>query len=151
MNVSTLILGVILLLVILAGLFFQGRRILREHRRTHALRSLMEHADRLEKDLIECRTRLKQAHAVMSATSGAPGAAETEARQAVDSGLRSLLQHRLWIRDHAETASQQELDTAIEALHQARQRMEPQLAALGRAQRDLDQAVRDRIERDHPR
>lgn len=150
MNATTLILSVILLLVIFAGLVFYGRRALLDRRRTNALRALLENADQLEKDLMECRQRLNEAHAVMTATSGAPAHAETEAREAVDSGLRGLLQHRLWIRDHAETASQQQLDEAVEALRQARQQMEPQLAALGNAQRDLDQAVRDRIEREKP-
>lgn len=150
LNGPALILGVILLLVIFAGLAFYGRQLLHERRRTNALRALLENADQLENDLKECRQRLNQAHAVMTATSGTPAHAETEARQAVDSGLKSLLQHRLWIRDHAESASQHELDEAVEALRQARRQMEPQLAALGRVQRDLDRAVRDRIERDRP-
>jgi hypothetical protein len=150
LNETTLILSVILVLVIVVGLLLQGRKIWHEHRRTNTLRALIDNADQLEKDLKECRQRLHQAHAVMTATSGTPAHAETEAREAVDSGLRSLLQHRLWIRDNAETASQQQLDAAVEALRQARQQMEPQLAALDRVQRDLDQAVRDRIERDKP-
>lgn len=148
MNSFTLVLGVILVLVIAGGLVLQGRRILRERRRTNALQALLEHADRLEDDLMECRNRLDQAHAVMTAATGSPEQARTEARQAVDSGLRWLLQHRLWIRDHAETATQAQLESAVEALLQARRRMEPQLAALGRVQRDLDEAVRQRIERE---
>jgi hypothetical protein len=150
LNGSTLILGAILLLVIVAGLIHYGRQMLQDRRRTNALRALLENADQLETDLMECRKRLHEAHAVMTATSGTPAHAETEAREAVDSGLRALLQHRLWIRDNVETASQQQLDEAVEALRQARRQMEPQLTALGDVQRDLDQAVRDRIEREKP-
>lgn len=148
MNPSTLALGAILILVIVTGLALQGRRILRERRRTNALKALLEHADHLEDDLLECRQRLEKAHAVMQATAGVPAPAGQDARKAVDSGLRSLLQHRLWIRDHAETASQPQLDAAVQALRQARRQMQPQLAALDRVQRDLDQAVRERIERE---
>ncbi|NKZ37692.1 MULTISPECIES: hypothetical protein [Oleiagrimonas] len=148
MNPTALSLSVLLLLIILIGLAYTGRQILRERRRTRTLEALLDNADRLESDLKECRQRLNQAHAVMSLSPTTPSANENEARQAVDSGLRSLLQHRLWIRDHAETATQKQLDEAVDALKQARRQMEPQLAALGRAQRDLDQAVRDRIERD---
>lgn len=150
LNDFSLILSVILVLVIVSGLAFYSRRLLHERRRTNSLRALLENADQLEKDLMECRKRLHKAHAVMTANSGTPAHAETEAREAVDSGLRSLLQHRLWIRDNAETASQGQLDAAVDALRQARRQMEPQLAALGRVQRDLDQAVRERIERDRP-
>ncbi|KGI77999.1 hypothetical protein [Oleiagrimonas soli] len=150
LNLTALSLSVLLLLIIVLGLAYSGRQFLRDRRRTRSLEALLQHADELENDLKECRRRLHQAHAVMSVSPNTPSPDANEAREAVDSGLRSLLQHRLWIRDHAETASQKQLDEAVHALVQARSRMEPQLAALGRAQRDLDQAVRDRIERDKP-
>ena len=44
--------------------------------------------------------------------------------------LRDLLQHRLWIKQHAVDAGQGELDTAVEALRQSRRSMEQQLQRL---------------------
>lgn len=148
MNEFTPVAGVLFLLIVLAGAAFYTMRLLSERRRTRSLRALLELADQLERDLKECRRRLTRAHAVMSVVPGQPSADENEARRAVDGGLRALLEHRLWIRDRVGTASQKELDAAVEALQQVRRQIEPQLHALGQAQQDLDEAVRERIERD---
>ncbi len=148
MNILVLAIAVLIAvtIVIVAGISMLHHRQL--HRRSLALRHLLDDADRLESDLKECRQRLDRAHAVLAAGPGVPVAGEADARQAVDSGLRSLLEHRLWIRDHAAHASQQELDSAVTALSEARARLEPQLRELDQAQRELEQAVRERIERE---
>lgn len=148
MNVFTPVIGVLFLLIVLAGAGFYALRMLSERRRTRSLRALLELADELERDLKECRRRLSRAHAVMSVVPGQPTEDENEARRAVDGGLRALLEHRLWIRDHAGSASQKELNAAVDALQQVRRQLQPQLRALGQAQQDLDEAVRERIERD---
>ncbi len=133
----------VLLLLVLATLsLWHVRRLRRRHA---ALHQLLDHADHLEADLKECRHRLDRAHAVMEVKPGQPVAGETGAREAVDAGLRSLLEHRLWIRDQSARASQAELDAAVTALTRARAQLEPQLRALDQAQRGLEQAVRDHI------
>jgi hypothetical protein len=119
----------------------------RGRRRQRALTELLDHADQLETDLKECRERLQRAHAVMAETPDAPAAGEREARKALDSGLRAVLQQRLWIRDEAPSASQAELDDAVDALARARRQIEPGLRALDEAQHALDSAVREHI---HP-
>jgi hypothetical protein len=140
--------GAILLLVALLIAVINLMRYRRLRRRTVALRRLLDDADRFEQDLRECRRRLDKAHAVMAVAPDVPVEGQVAARQSVNAGLRSILQHRLWIRDHGASASQAELDTAVQALAQARAQLEPQLRALGQAQHDLDEAVRERIERD---
>ncbi|TCV97395.1 hypothetical protein EC912_101406 [Luteibacter rhizovicinus] len=120
----------------------------RSRRRHGALQDLLDHADRLEIDLKDCRERLQRAHAVMSVSPDLPAAGEVEAQHALDSGLRALLQQRLWIRDKAPDASQRELDDAVDALARARQQLEPRLRALDDAQHALDVAVREHIHRD---
>ncbi|HET7267005.1 MAG TPA: hypothetical protein VFJ15_02765 [Oleiagrimonas sp.] len=136
----------VVVIVIVVGIsLLRYRRI---QRRNLALRRLLDDADRLESDLKECRQRLDRAHAVMAAAPGTPLAGETDARQAVDAGLRSLLEHRLWIRDQSARASLKELDNAVTALSRARASLEPQLRALDHAQRGLEQAVRERIGRE---
>lgn len=143
-----LTLGLAALFVLLA-IALIGAFVLRGmNRRNASLARLLELADRVEADLKSCRAKLKQAHAVMSTNPDLPAASEQEASHAVDAGLRALLQHRLWIRDHAPTASQGELDAATRAMGQTRDRLRPLLDALGEAQDDLDAAMREHIRQD---
>lgn len=120
----------------------------RTRRRHNAMQDLLDNADRLEADLKDCRDRLQRAHSVMSVSPDMPAAGEVEAQQAVDSGLRALLQQRLWIRDRAPDASQRELDEAVDGLVRARHQLEPRLRALDDAQSALDTAVREHIHKE---
>lgn len=120
--------------------------LVRQARHMRALRTLYLEADALEHDLKECRTRLGRAHASMSMGPNQPAAGETEAHQAINAALRELLAHRLWLRDHAENASQHELDAAVVAIGKARAALGNQLRELDSAQRALESAVREKIE-----
>ncbi|MEO7072798.1 MAG: hypothetical protein ABI300_07510 [Rhodanobacter sp.] len=112
------------------------------------LRHLLDLADALEADLKTCRSGLAQAHAVMSANPDAPAASEQDAQRAVDTGLRALLQQRLWIRDRSAQASMHELDAAVAAMGHIRDRLRPLLLALAQAQEALDSAMREHIRHD---
>jgi len=145
---TSLTLGLAALFVLLAVAIVGAFLLRRLSRRNASFRHLLELADRVEADLKSCRAKLKQAHAVMSMNPDLPAAGEQEAANAVDAGLRALLQHRLWIRDHAPTASQRELDAATQAMGQTRDRLRPLLQALGQAQDELDTAMREHIRQD---
>lgn len=120
----------------------------RQRQQHHAtVRQLLDLADLLQADLKECRDRLDRAHAMMEVTPGEPVSGEADARRAVDAGLRALLGHRLWIRDESPRASQRELDAAVTAMARARASLEPQLRVLDCAQRELEQAVREQVQR----
>jgi hypothetical protein len=145
-----LILGLTALAVLaaaLVGATIAYRR--RADRRANSLHQLLELADKLEGDLKTCRAGLQQAHAVMSLNPDLPASSEQEARHAIDAGLRSLLQQRIWIRDKAPRAAQNELDDAVSSMNDTRDRLRPLLAALDRAQHDLDSAMREHLRREH--
>ncbi|KLD65926.1 hypothetical protein [Dyella japonica] len=145
-----LTLGIAALLILaaaLVGATLASRR--RADRRTQSLLQLLDLADRVEADLKTCRAGLQQAHAVMSLNPDLPASSEQEARHAIDAGLRSLLQQRIWIRDAAPKASQEELDKAVASMNDTRDRLRPLLAALDRAQHDLDSAMREHLRREH--
>ncbi|HET6586806.1 MAG TPA: hypothetical protein VFG67_03430 [Oleiagrimonas sp.] len=145
MNVPALaIAALIVVIVIVAGVSLW--RYGRLRRRHTTLRQMLDDADGLESDLKACRQRLDRAHAVMAVSPDIPVTGEDNVRQAVDAGLRSLLEHRLWIRDRAPLASQKELEGAAAAMSKARAKLESQLRALDQAQRELEQAVRKHIE-----
>ncbi|WP_153242425.1 hypothetical protein [Frateuria defendens] len=114
-------------------------------RRADSLRRLLQLADQVEADLKTCRSGLQQAHAVISLNPDLPAASEQEAQQAIDAGLRSLLQQRIWVRDRSARASQQELDEAASTLRTIRDRLEPLMHALERAHHELDAAMREHI------
>ena len=136
----------VLLLVAVVGWSVRSRQ--QQARREASLKHLLDLADRLEADIKTCRAGLQQAHAVMSLNPDLPAASEQEAQQAIDAGLRALLQQRLWIRDHAPRASPQALDDAALSMRNARDRLQPLLQALTQAQRDLNSAMRDHIRRE---
>lgn len=134
----------VLVAIVAAYAVFRRRLV----RRSTSVRHLLELADRLEADLKSCRSGLRQAHAVMSLNPDQPATGEQEATQAIDAGLRSLLQQRIWIRDRASRASQAELDAAVRAMNDVRERLHPLLQALGQAQQELDSAMREHIRRE---
>jgi hypothetical protein len=146
---SDLTLGAAILLTLLIALM-GGALLLRRRqtRRSNSLKNLLDLADRLEADLKTCRSGLQQAHAVMSLNPDLPAASEQDAQHAIDAGLRALLQQRLWIRDRSPSASQRELDQAAESMRSTRDRLQPLMGALTKAQRDLDSAMREHIRRE---
>lgn len=134
------------LLIALLGTAWLLRR--RQAQRGASLQSLLDLADRLEADLKTCRSGLQQAHAVMSLNPDLPAASEQDAQHAIDAGLRGLLQQRLWIRDRSPRATQQELDEAAASMRSTRDRLQPLLQALSKAQSDLNSAMREHIRRE---
>ncbi|MBB6248678.1 hypothetical protein [Rhodanobacter sp. A1T4] len=145
-NLTLGIAALALLVIAVATWLILLRR--RQAKRTSSLQYLLDLADRLEIDLKTCRAGLEQAHAVMSLNPDLPAASEQDAQNAIDAGLRALLQQRLWIRDRSPQASQRELDEAALSMRTARDRLQPLLQALTQAQRDLNSAMREHIRRE---
>lgn len=122
-----------LIILLVAGLLFAVWRERRWRRRDQALRHLVDGADMLEGQLLDCRERMQTLRAMLvdfpeEMTGDADEALAADHK--VQAALRDLLQHRLWIQQHAAVASQQELDTAVVALDQSRRSMGRQLQRL---------------------
>lgn len=114
-----------------------------QRRRQHAIRALLDGADTLEAQLQECRERMQHLRDMlvilpeeMSARADSALAADTK----VQAALKDLLGHRLWIKQHAEAASLEQLATARDALSQSARTLAALLERLAEIAADLQRA-----------
>jgi hypothetical protein len=113
-------------------------------RRQLSLTRLLDLADEVEDLLNRSQQRMTAMQALLQRVPSDIGAV---AQASLDKDLpileakRDVLQHRLWIQKHGDSASQSELDTACEALDRARTRIGNQLAELDRAGAELAHAT----------
>ncbi len=114
----------------------------RLHRRSVLLAQILDLADALERELLECRARLREIPALAAALSPAEhvsARATLAAEPQVQDALRDLLAHRLWLKDHASTASFDDLTRARDALIATRMALADQLARLASARAEVEQ------------
>ena len=136
-----------LLLFAFAGLLALVLAWLRErhglHQRENAIRALLDGADALEARLQECRQRmqtLKEMLVVLPEEMSESANTALSADDKVGAALKDLLAHRLWIKQNAETATQQQLDVARAALAQSSATLQAQLDRLAAIASDLQRA-----------
>lgn len=127
----------------LAGLLYVVWRERHWRRRDQTLRRLIDGADALESQLVDCRERMQTLRGMLAdlpeeMTEDADEALAADHK--VQAALRDLLQHRLWIQQNVATASLQELDAAVVALDQSRRSMQRQLQGLEEITAALRQA-----------
>jgi len=108
-------------------------------RRRCMLAEILDLADALEHELLECRDRLREVPAL---TPSLPSAARATlaAEPQVQDALRDLLAHRLWLRDHADEADSAKLAAARDALRATRDALHLQLERLACVRSDLADA-----------
>lgn len=108
--------------VLVAAIF--GFWIMRRRRgptpRQRLMRDVLDAADALE-------SRLRVARAEIEAVAGEDGA------DPVGEAMREMLRQRLWLRDHAPTASLEQLAEVRASIDTARSRIEHQLDRIERA------------------
>lgn len=112
-------------------------------RRERSIRRLLDGADALELQLQQCREHmrnLKEMLIVLPEEMSAEANSALTADAKVDNALRDVLAHRLWIKQHAVSASQQELDAACSAMRQSSDTLARQLERLAQAAADLERA-----------
>jgi hypothetical protein len=122
------------------GLWLRDRG---ERGRQNAIRALLDSADLLESRLQECRERTQHLRDMLivlpeEMSARADSALQTDAK--VQAALKDLLAHRLWIQQHAATASPRELAQAQQALDQSGATLQSQLDRLAAITADLQRA-----------
>jgi hypothetical protein len=135
---------VLLALVVLAigipAVVVQRRHATRQAR----LARLLDLADEVERLLDATQQRMAALQPVVgrvSADIAAVAQASLESNLPIREAKRDVLQHRLWIQKHGDTATEVELDTALAAIERARDRLAEQLAELDKAGSDLAEAT----------
>ena len=118
--------------------------LLRTRRRDRSLVRLLDLADEVQALLDRSQERMQAMQAVVGRVPSdiaAVAHASLDSTQSIRDAKRDVLQHRLWIQKHGETASQPELDAACAALDRARARLSAQLEELERAGAELAQVT----------
>lgn len=118
--------------------------LLRSRRRDRSLLRLLDLADEMQALLDRSQQRMQAMQTVVGrvpADIAAVAHASLDSTQPIREAKRDVLQHRLWIQKHGDSASQAELDTACAALDRARSRLSAQLDELERAGAELAQAT----------
>lgn len=122
-----------------------GSKLWRARSRHRAFVRMLDNADALEKVLHQARDRMQAMRKVVGRVApdiGADAQASLDAEPQVQQGLRNVLEHRLWIAKHAETATVAELRQAATALERSHAQIAVQLGQLERAGAELDKAAR---------
>ena len=139
-----MLIPLILLGLIVTVAFFLWEHRKKAKRRSDGLFRLLDLADDMERLLNLSQKRMQAMQAVVGRVPsdiGAIASAALDSSEKIKAVKRDLLQHRLWIQQHSETASQQEIDDACTALTRSRDRIAEQLNALENAGADLLQAT----------
>lgn len=134
---------VVCLALAVAGLWLRDRG---GRARQNAIRALLDGADALETRLQECRERMRRLRDMLVVLPEEMSARADSALQAdtkVQAALKDLLAHRLWIQQHATTASLHELGDAQRALDQSGATLQSQLDRLATIAADLQRAQAD--------
>jgi hypothetical protein len=132
--------GVVALALVLPLLWWVARR----RRRERSLVRLLDLADAVQALLDRSQERMQAMQAVVGRVPSdiaAVARSSLDSTQAIRDAKRDVLQHRLWIQKHGETAAQAELDAACAALDRAHTRLSAQLEELERAGAELAQAT----------
>jgi hypothetical protein len=144
--VSALLLISILAFVLGGMILWRGAQ---GRRRQRTLTRIMDDADAVETLLRRTREKMGAMQTVvgrMPADIVADARASLDSEERVQAGFRDLLQHRLWLQQNVDTASQASLDDAAAALERARARIAAELDRLDNAGAELDSATGAAIE-----
>lgn len=141
----------LLIIVLALGAVALGLAVWHWHygRRERLLARLLDRADALEQLLQQTRERMRAMQQVVGRVPddiSAVARASLAPDDLVKQGLRDVLEHRLWIARHGDSASHAELRAANVALERAHASIQAQLERLERAGAELASATQAAIE-----
>lgn len=131
-------------LAVIAVVLLILQRLLR--RRTDLLERLLDGIDELEGLLQSTRKKMAAMRSVVSrvpADIAADAQASLDADAPVKQGLKNVLEHRLWIAKHAQTATLAELAAAVKAIDRSRAQIAERLDQLEHAGDELADLTRE--------
>lgn len=149
MSESGSVIDVLLLIALLAVAGAWTGSWARSRRRHRTLTRIMDDADAVETLLRRTREKMGAMQMVvgrMPADIAADARASLDSDERLRAGFRDLLQHRMWLQQNVDTASQAELNEAASALERARARIAAELDRLDNAGAELDSATGAAIE-----
>ncbi|PIV35006.1 MAG: hypothetical protein COS34_03845 [Lysobacterales bacterium CG02_land_8_20_14_3_00_62_12] len=120
-----------------------GWRLLRSKRRNRLLLQILDDADAIEARLQRCR---QQMHGMGDLLGRLPADITAQARRSLDSdasiqqALKIVLRHRLWLRDHATSASLRALAEVARSIRQSLADLDNQIARLQQVSVELEAA-----------
>jgi len=134
---------IILALTALSGWLWVRERAARL--RSIALRQLLDGADALETQLLDYKSRMTRLKGLLGQlpsdmTASAMVRVDTDAQ--VQTALRDMLAHRLWIKQHSMTATQAALDEAVRAIQRSADQLSGHLRQLDEVSEQLTAAGR---------
>ena len=135
-----LIIALTVAAVVVAGLVV---RLVQMRRRHDCVRSIMDSADALERELYACRERMQTVQrwvSTLPSSITAEALASLNLDPLVQKALRDLLQQRLWLRDNADSASVERLREAGAVMERARGTLAENMAKLEAASVELAKA-----------
>jgi len=121
----------------------------RAQRRHLALTHLLDRADAMEALLLRTRERMRAMRTVVQQVPediAQVAQASLHAERPIQDALRDVLEHRLWIQRHGQSASHGELTLARATIDRAYQTLSEQLQALEHAGAELSQATAAALE-----
>lgn len=116
------------------------RRGMRRQRHAQRLGALLDALDALEASIKRYRERMLVTDAEVRSHGTVGGYSRIDPNAPMQEALRGVLQHRLWIRDHGATASEDELSVAIDATLERHTQLNHRLNELDDAVRALHEA-----------
>jgi len=140
MLLKFLIAALTLATLVVIGLLW---RLLQLRRRQDTLRSIMDSADALERELYACRERMKTMHrwvSTLPSTLTTQALASLNLDPLVQKALRDLLQQRLWLRDNGDTAPLAQLRRTRQDMERSRATLAENMTKLEAAGEELAEA-----------
>jgi len=112
-------------------------------RRNGLILQMLDDADKVEERLLECREKMKAIGGMLGrlpADITASARANLDSETGIQQALKVVLQHRLWIRENANTAPIARLEEVSTSIHRSLEQLDLQIGRLTAVGSELEAA-----------